>query len=193
MSSWLWVQMGLYTSVIPSVLASCAWAFGVVLLLVLGFTRSPTLSVLVVSAISCIVVVLVAFMTVVMRWDFGVTEALSVTVFVGFSVDYSLHLAQAYTNATKGVGRARGTANNQLRRSLCVRQALLEVGAPVVAAAVTTAGAAAFLTQCIFVPLVKMGYIIMCNTFLSLLFCLGPLACALELIGPLPKPKPGRG
>ena len=34
MGSWMWVQMGLFTSVIPSVLESCAWAFGRSVLLV---------------------------------------------------------------------------------------------------------------------------------------------------------------
>jgi hypothetical protein len=71
MGSWMWVQMGLFTSVIPSVAESCAWAFGSVLFLVLGFTRSLRIGLFVFMTILCIVVCLVAFMCLVMKWTFG--------------------------------------------------------------------------------------------------------------------------
>merc|ERR1711865_439338 len=136
---------GLFTSVIPSVAESCAWAFGSVLFLVLGFTRSLRIGLFVFMTILCIVVCLVAFMCLVMKWTFGLTEALSVTIFVGFSVDYALHLAQAYRNAPFQ------------DRHLKLRQGMLEVGSPLIAAAATTTGSAIFLLGCTYIPLFKMG------------------------------------
>ena len=64
---------------------------------------------------------------------FGVVEAISVTIFVGFSVDYCLHLANSY--------------NESHRRSRYGRtkDALTQIGGSVLSASVTTVGASLFL------------------------------------------------
>merc|ERR1719272_1343493 len=60
------------------------------------FTFSIHLALLVMIVVMQIIVCLLFFMTVMMEWPIGAIEVLSLIVFVGFAVDYCLHVAHKY-------------------------------------------------------------------------------------------------
>jgi len=75
------------TIVIASV---CSW------LGVLIFTGDPILAFIVLGLVLGIISGLAFFMVCIMRWKIGPVEVISLVVFVGYSVTYSLHIAHNY-------------------------------------------------------------------------------------------------
>ena len=73
-----------------------------------------------------------ATMFCVLKWTFGPVEAIGLILFVGFSVDYTLHVAEAFHHAPPPK----------------VENALRHVGKAVMSAAATTIGSAFFLFFC---------------------------------------------
>ena len=69
----------------------------------------------------------------IMGWELGTTEAIASVIVIGFSVDYCVHLANAYIES--------GAADRETR----TRIALTTMGISVTAGAVTTIIAGAFL------------------------------------------------
>merc|ERR1712066_338181 len=51
---------------------------------------------MVMMVVLAIIIGLMFFMVVVMRWEVGAIEVLCLIVFVGFAVDYCLHVAHKY-------------------------------------------------------------------------------------------------
>lgn len=72
------------------VAAVCGWAC------MLLFTNDPTLAFLVLMLVLGVVTGLAFFMIVIMAWPLGPIEVISLVVFVGYSVTYSLHVAHIF-------------------------------------------------------------------------------------------------
>merc|ERR1719386_564672 len=72
---------------------SCAF-FGMTI-----FTANPWLAGIAVVNIIGVMCCLLWFMVVVMQWPIGPIEVLSLIIFVGFAVDYSLHISHQYGDA----------------------------------------------------------------------------------------------
>ncbi|CEM39628.1 unnamed protein product [Vitrella brassicaformis CCMP3155] len=136
------------------------------------FTGSVLLSLYLLVTVACIVMTLLAFMLVVMGWQFGVLEAIAVIIFIGLSVDYGLHLALSY----------REPPHRQPHKR--VRDALTQTGISILAAAGTTLGSCAFLFFCTIRLFVQFGIVVFANTTLSLLFALLFFAALLAIAGP---------
>merc|ERR1719199_1336963 len=81
------IQSTLETIIISVV---CGWAG------MLAFTKDPWTSFLVTSLVLGIISGLAFFIVVLMGWDIGPIEVISLVVFVGYSVTYSLHIAHNY-------------------------------------------------------------------------------------------------
>jgi uncharacterized membrane protein YdfJ with MMPL/SSD domain len=105
-------------------------------------------------------------------WTFGVVEAIGLIVFVGFSVDYSLHIIEAYNQSGHSARFAR------------VREALVQAGSAVFSAAVTSLGAGTFILFCSIKVFVQFGMVVILNTCLSMLFSFCFLCAVLMVIGP---------
>ena len=105
-------------------------------------------------------------------WDFGLSESVSIVIIIGFSVDYVVHLANAYLES-------RASTRNE-RLSF----ALLTMGISVVSGAVTTFGAGFFL---IFPPITyfrKMGYIMMSTVIISIIWAMCFFTSICAALGP---------
>jgi len=89
-----------------------------------------------------------------MGWDLGTTEAIAAVIVIGFSVDYCVHLANAYIE------------NDAVDRVSRTRIALTTMGISVTAGAITTIIAGAFLGLCILTFFVKFSFLI-CWTIIS--------------------------
>merc|ERR1719382_2167059 len=80
-------------------------------------------------------------------WKFGVSESVAIVIIIGFSIDYVVHLANAYLESS--------SHSREERLSF----AMLTMGISVVSGAVTTFGAGFFLTFPAFVIFRKMGIV----------------------------------
>lgn len=124
------------------------------LITIFFFTSSAILALTVVLTVSMVVACQAATMFVGLGWDFGAIEAISVILFVGFSVDYTIHFAEAFHQQGK------------------VEIALQRVARAIVSAGATTAGSAAFLGFCTIQIFNRFGLAVVLNTLWSLLFAL---------------------
>ena len=95
------------------------------------------------------------------------------TIFVGMSVDYALHMAHGYHSAH---------GSNRFEK---VRDALTHLGISIIGGAVTTAGAAVFLFFCHMYLFIQLGTMMFMNTILALFFSLIFLSCMLMVGGPM--------
>ena len=75
---------------------ACAVAFACAFVALALFTRSARLAALATSTVLAIVLVLFGFMVGVMQWHFGAIEAVSMIIFIGYAVDYTMHIAQIF-------------------------------------------------------------------------------------------------
>merc|ERR1712204_96954 len=107
-----------------------------------------------------------------MGWKFGVSESVAIVIIIGFSVDYVVHLANAYLESS---------AHSRHER---LSFALLTMGISVVSGAVTTFGAGFFL---IFPPVIffyKMGLLMISTVFLSIFWAMCFFTSIIALWGP---------
>jgi len=95
-ASRLWSMSEAEKVILDSTLITLCISLGCVFLGVLVFTRSTHLAIIVMTIVMTIVVGLLFFMVIIMNWSIGAIEVLSLIVFVGFAVDYCLHLSHKY-------------------------------------------------------------------------------------------------
>ena len=192
----LWVTTLVLMLILSSTLESCMIAFGSSFLALCFFTGSARLAILATFTVLAIVLVLFGFMCGMMEWSFGAVEAVSIIIFVGYCVDFVLHVAQAYHRSTATIAvtaRARSCTNRYdpraaEERALRVRDALLESGSAIISAAVTTTFSSVFLLGCTIIVFNKMGLVVCVATIVSLTFTLIAFTSVLAWIGPPPPP-----
>ena len=192
----LWVTTLVLMLILSSTLESCMIAFGSSFLALCFFTGSARLAMLATFTVLAIVLVLFGFMCGMMEWSFGAVEAVSIIIFVGYCVDFVLHVAQAYHRSTATIAvtaRARSCTNRYdpraaEERALRVRDALLESGSAIISAAVTTTFSSVFLLGCTIIVFNKMGLVVCVATIVSLAFTLIAFTSVLAFIGPPPPP-----
>jgi hypothetical protein len=155
-------------------------ANGLCLLVVLLFTQNVALSVMVMGTIILIFFCLGGLLFSIFRLPFGAVEALGVSIFIGLSANYSLHVVHAYHHAKSDV------------RSEKIKEAVFAVGSPIVASAISTMGASVFLFACRTWVFVELGILICSITAMALLYSMTFLVAWLSVCGPLPFQKNGR-
>ena len=106
-------------------------------------------------------------------WGLGTLESVLIVIVIGFSVDYTVHLADSYG------------ASSGLTREAKVADALTHTGASVLSGAISTLGASLPLFGAQIIFFFKFGVFIFITIGLSLLFSLGFFAAALSVAGPL--------
>ena len=107
-------------------------------------------------------------------FSFGPVESLGVSIFVGLSSNYLLHIAHAYHSS------------NIKERSVKIQRAVFVVGSPILWSAISTIGGSAFLFACRTWLLTELGILICTVIALSLLFSMGFLLAFLSVLGPVP-------
>eukprot|EP00943_MAST-04B_sp_MAST-4B-sp1_P003931 g3931.t1 len=149
-------EIGIMSSTITSYLASNL----ICLVCVLMFTGDFLISSYTMLTIVLIVSTLLGFLFAIMKYTFGAIEAVGVTIFVGMSVDYALHMAHGYH------------AIHEKTRYGKVKGALTHLGVSILGGAITTAGAAIFLFFCHLYFFIQLGTMMFMNTTLALYFSL---------------------
>lgn len=166
LSSELFVRSEAEERVINSALSSFLVSVGCAMAAVAIFTRNVFLTSTATFAIFATAACSLFTITSIFHWDFGLMEAVSLIIFCGFSVDYPLHVVQAYV-----MERSMGAG---------VREALREVGFAVASGCITTVGAAAFLFMCEITIFRRFGQVLIANMLFALLFALLWIPALLE-------------
>ena len=111
----------------------------------------------------------------ILGWGLGAIESILIVIVVGFSVDYTVHLADSYM------------ASRSVTREGKVMDALVHTGSSVLSGAISTIGASIpmFGAQIIFFQ--KFGAFVFITIALSLTFSIGFFSALLLVIGPLGK------
>ena len=113
----------------------------------------------------------------IMGWDLGIGESVAAVILIGLSVDYCVHLANAYCEAPVSADT----------RELRVQHALMIMGISITASAVTTIVSGSMLWLCILTFFSKFAFLITATIVSSFAWSLFFLPSALAAFGP-----PGR-
>ena len=133
MASDLEVMTSLEANIVRGSVVAALLSVAAAFVCVLGLTQALFHTCLILAVVVWQMALLVSFMTYCLRWPVGIIEAISLSIFVGVSVDYVLHVDQAYRfHASFATLGAPSSRLNTLKASLA------EVGPPVFAAAATT-------------------------------------------------------
>ncbi|XP_066493773.1 protein dispatched homolog 3 [Tiliqua scincoides] len=116
-------------------------------------------------------------------WEMGAVEAISLSILVGSSVDYCVHLVEGYLLAGENVPLhlAEDPSSSRQWRTI---EAVRHVGVAIVSSAVTTVIATIPLFFCIIAPFAKFGKIVALNTGVSILYTLTVSTALLSVMGP---------
>jgi len=184
----LWVRAESASVLIMSTLETLIILFVLAFIAMFVFTRSCRLSLYVVIATAFVVVFLVFFVAVIDRSPIGLIEVVAIIYFIGYALDYSLHIAYKYSSrealSRESVpGEAAPTASMvRFRRT---RFALKSMGGAVLGSAMTTGGAAFFLLFCDLILFRRLGAMCLAVTVASVIVALGPLPAMLCACGPV--------
>jgi len=149
-------------------------ANGLCLLVIILFIKNLALSFMVMVTITLILLCLGGFLFAIYRIPFGPVEALGVSIFIGLSANYSLHVVHAYHHSRSS------------NRDKKIKEAIFAVGSPIVASALSTMGASAFLFGCRTWVFIELGILICSITGMALLYTMTFLFAWLSITGPLP-------
>jgi len=159
---------------ITSTITTWFVANGVCLAIILFFTQNITLSLFVMVTICFIFLCLLGLLFAVFTIPFGYVEAIGVSIFIGLSANYSLHVVHAYHRSPYS------------DRKHKIQHAVFITGGPIASSAISTIGGCAFLLACRTWLFVELGIMICCSTTMALLFSMCFLLGLLTLVGPLP-------
>merc|ERR1711871_513687 len=173
MISSAWTQMDTELGIITSTITSYFSSNAICLICVIVFTGDLIISLYAMLSIFLIVTTLMGFLFAVLGYTFGAIEAVGVTIFVGMSVDYALHMAHGYH------------AIHEKTRYGKVKGALTHLGVSILGGAITTAGAAIFLFFCHLYFFIQLGTMMFMNTTLALFYSLFFMPALLVIAGPM--------
>jgi len=151
------------------------------------FTRSCVLSFYVIVCSVVVLVGLVFCMIVVAQWSFGLIETIAIIYFIGYALDYSLHIAYKYSTseAVLGAPPPQFGSENALIRMQRTIFAVKSIGGAVMGSAITTAGASFFLMFCNLMLFKRLGTMCLLVTVFSGLVAVCPLPALLMTMGPV--------
>jgi len=177
-------------STITSLAILCVLAF----MAMLAFTHSMVLSGIVVISTVIVILILAFFTTSIFKWKLGLIEVIAFIYFVGYALDYSLHIVYKYASDEALIVEPQPSyvPADKPRRVQRVQRtifAMKAMGSATSGSAVTTSGSALFLIFCTLTLFVKLGAMCFTLTTASIIFALLALPAFLMLFGPL---RPGK-
>ena len=161
------LQQAFFSNAIQGLILSLAFAFSVLIVttqnIVVAFFSVLTIGCLLASVISIIQI---------MNWQLGISESLGIDLFVGFSVDYIVHVSHQYVDSIYDT------------RTKRMDDTFQNIGMAVFSGAVTTFSSATFLLFARIYVLRKFGILIELTIVFSILFSLVLLPALFYLMGP---------
>ena len=167
MSAWKVTQIRLVANSLTGVLI----VMGVSLVILLVSTCNMVTSFYAFLSIGGIILSNLAALKLI-GWDMGVTEAMTIVVFIGFAIDYVVHLANHYVGA---LSPSRGKR---------MSEAYGEIGVSILGGAITTIASGLLLVFAQFTLFIKFAVLIILTIGFSVLFALFFFGSLSHLIGP---------
>ncbi|KAL5008655.1 hypothetical protein ScPMuIL_014236 [Solemya velum] len=164
---WIRVQEALVDSAITGIIVGLCLALPILVIM----TMNVVIGVLATITISLVTVCVVGIIPLA-GWRLGVLESLNLCMVVGLSVDYVVHLAEAYTMSK---------ANGRMKR---VQDMLESMGLSVVSGAMTSFIAAIFMLFAEIQFLYQFGIFVICTIGLSFMYSIVGFTVFLALCGP---------
>ncbi|CAB4019605.1 dispatched homolog 1-like, partial [Paramuricea clavata] len=164
---WIKVQQILVKNAVQGVALGLALALLILTVATMNWIVS-LLATLTIGLITCCVVGVIPMA----GWKLGVLESLNLTLVVGLSVDYVVHIAQHYVR------------EHQSKRLARVQSTLGHVGISVLSGACSTLGASVFMFGAKILFFFQFGIFIFSTVAFSLLFALVFFEAVLGLVGP---------
>ncbi|XP_033828260.1 protein dispatched homolog 3 [Periophthalmus magnuspinnatus] len=177
-----WKQIFMEIIGVESALWSLLLSLAICVAAVSVFTAHPLLLLPVLVTILGVVCLVVAVMYW-LGWEMGAVEAISLSILVGSSVDYCLHLVEGYLLAAESLP-ADCTLEPLMKRQWRTVEAVNHVGVAIVSSAVTTVISTIPLFFCVIVPFAKFGQIVAINTAVSIFFTLTVTVAMLACMAP---------
>ncbi|XP_028396305.1 protein dispatched homolog 3-like [Dendronephthya gigantea] len=165
---WIKVQQILVRNAVQGIVLGLCLALVILTVATMNWMIS-LLATLTIGLITCCVVGVIPMA----GWKLGILESLNLTLVVGLSVDYVVHLAQGYVTAQ---------ATGRLER---VQSTLGHVGISVLSGACSTLGASIFMFGAKILFFFQFGIFIFSTVGFSLVFSLVFFVAVLGLVGPV--------
>jgi len=181
-----WVKAEAESQLVMSTIQTLVILFILAFVAMFVFTQSICISLFVVIATLAVVCGLTFFMVVVNGWQVGLIEVISIIYFIGYALDYSLHIAYKYCSS-EALQVERPEALPNLAAVIRYQRTAFSVksmGGAVLGSAATTAGSSFFLCFCTLTLFNKLGAMCLAVTLLSVVIALCPLPAALMMFGP---------
>ncbi|XP_032433997.1 protein dispatched homolog 3 isoform X1 [Xiphophorus hellerii] len=179
-----WKQIFMEIIGVESALWSLLLSLAICVAAVSVFTAHPLLLLPVLITIIGVICLVVAVMYW-LGWEMGAVEAISLSILVGSSVDYCLHLVEGYLLAGETASLLPGhNSEPSAERQRRTLEAVNHVGVAIVSSAVTTAISTVPLFFCVIVPFAKFGQIVAINTAVSIFFTLSVTSALLACMAP---------
>jgi len=162
------------TAIVDSTLSSYFFANGLVMVVILLFTGNLVLMLLIMTSLVLILMCFAGLIFFVFKIKFGPVESLGVSIFIGLTANYLLHIAHSYRTS------------NIKERNVKIQHAVFVTGSPITWSAISTIGGSCLLFACRTWLLTELGILICTVIALSLTFSVFYLLAFVALVGPLP-------
>jgi predicted RND superfamily exporter protein len=164
-----WIDMELDKVLLRSALVGIGASLTIAFIIILASTTDLILTCLSMVSIGGTVASLIA-MIVWIGWKMSIVESICLTILVGLSVDYTIHMANSWRHSTKSDDR-----------KVRLQKTLTEIGISVLSASVTTFLSCLALFFTIVLFFVKFGIFIALTILFSTIYSFGMLTAMLAL------------
>lgn len=142
------------------------------------FTQNLLLAMSVFMIVACVICSLAFFMVAIMQWAIGAIEAISLVVFVGYSITYSMHIADIFGQRMNQTSPSQGPEVSEAS----VKAAVLQIGGATCGSAATTLISSFFLLFCTLQVFFRLGLTVLLVTILSVALTFLTLPAALVVV-----------
>ncbi|KAK3092687.1 hypothetical protein FSP39_005902 [Pinctada imbricata] len=164
---WIMVQQVLAESALQGIVVGLSLACPILIITTMNFVIGIIATIYISLVTTCVIGIIP-----LVGWKLGVLESLNLCMVVGLSIDYVVHLAEAYN-----------TSPHQDRRNR-VRTMFEKMGLSVLSGAATTFGAAIILLFAQIQFLYEFGIFVMSTVSISLLFSFTFFPALMSICGP---------
>lgn len=173
-TSYLWVRADAERQLVSTTLMCALASISSAFVAVFWFLGNILSGLLLIFNVISIIAALSCLMFAGFGWTFGAIEAVSLIIVVGFSVDYGLHITEAYSQSPFET------------RWLRVQDALRRTGGALLGAMATSVLACPPILLCTMTVFVQFGLTLIVNMVLAFLFSVLFLCASLVMVGPTP-------
>nr|XP_054769044.1 protein dispatched homolog 3-like [Lytechinus pictus] len=177
-----WEQVFMEIIGVTSAIYGVAFSLIVCVIAVALFTAHVTILLIAFLTIAGVILVVVS-MFYLLGWQMGAVEAVSLSILVGSSIDYCIHLVEGYRVAGGQVKMDSGKSARQIRQQRTIHS-ISTIGVSILSSALTTIIAAIPLCFTTVQLFAKFGQIVALNTLVSIIYTLTSCAAFLGCFAP---------